>query len=59
MYVPLDSIVANKAVADQHKSMQWSSEADEMLCRISSKQRRQVTRDVEKAVKASRGTEVR
>lgn len=38
--------------------MRWSSEADEVLSRVPTKHQRQVVRDVEKAAKANRGTEV-
>ena len=47
-----------KVVVQGCKSLRWSPDADEMLCRIPEKQRRQVAREVETAVKTNRGTEV-
>ncbi|CAM9562357.1 unnamed protein product [Ascophyllum nodosum] len=49
---------SSKVVAQGCKSLRWSPDADEMLCRIPEKQRRQVAREVETAVKTNRGTEV-
>eukprot|EP00904_Undaria_pinnatifida_P001983 jgi/Undpi1/11786/HiC_scaffold_4.g01485.m1 len=43
---------------DQCKSMRWSIEANEIMSRVPSKQRRQVARDVEKVAKADRASEV-
>lgn len=48
----------NKGAADGCTSMRWSPEAVEVLCRVSSKYRRQVAREVEKTAKGNRGTEV-
>ena len=38
--------------------MRWSIEANEIMSRVPSKQRRQVARDVEKVAKADRASEV-
>ncbi|CAM9422408.1 unnamed protein product, partial [Sphacelaria rigidula] len=51
-------VSSTKKEADEWKDLRWTPEAEELLSRVPIKGRRQLVREVESAVKDSRGTEV-